>query len=130
MAQKITTTGKTIILDRVFNASPTRTAPSQFKIGTGTTDPSISDTDLETPVSIDGHNLKDFVSGYPTINTTSNQSTTRCFLNTLEANGNALTEFGTFNSDASELIFSRSTFTPLNKTSSIEVTIIEKNRVV
>ncbi len=117
-------------MDRVFNASPTRTAPSQFKIGTGTTAPTISDTDLETAVSIDGDNLKDFVSGYPTINTSTNQATIRCFLNTLEANGNSLTEFGTFNADGTELLFSRSTFTALNKTSSIEVSLIEKDRIV
>jgi len=46
--------GRNILLDRGFNASPTRTQISVFKVGTGTTTPTVSDTDLETPVPITG----------------------------------------------------------------------------
>jgi len=126
----ITDNGKLITLHRTFTASPTITAPSQFSVGTGTTDPTTSDTDLETPVSIDGDNFKDFVSGYPVLDTTNKQATIRCFINSLEANGNTLTEFGTLNSDATKLLFSRSTFTGIAKTNSIEVTCIEKDKIV
>ena len=48
----ITTDGKKIALDRIFNASPTRTVPVQFKVGTGTATASLGDTDLGYPVPI------------------------------------------------------------------------------
>lgn len=128
--QIITTDGLLITLDRTFLSSPTRTAPSQFKVGTGTTTPTLSDTDLETPVNIDGDNFKNFVTGYPVLDETSIKSTIRCFLNSLEANGNDLTEFGIVNSDGSPLLFSRAVHTSISKTSSIEVTYIEKNGII
>lgn len=128
--QIITNSGKLIVLDRTFNSSPTRSEPNQFKVGTGTTTPSLSDTDLVTPVSIDGDNFKGFVSGYPVLNTTSIQSTIRCFLNSTEANGNALTEFGIVNSDGTPLMFSRAVHTVINKTSSNEITYIEKDKIL
>jgi len=127
MAQIITTDGKKIMMDRSFNASPTRTAISQFKVGTGTTAPALADTDLETAVSIDGDNFKDFVTGYPTLDLTNMQVTIRAILLSTEANANTLTEWGTVNTDATPLLFSHSTFTGIAKTSSIEVAFIEKN---
>ena len=85
---------------------------------------------MVTPVSIDGDNFKGFVSGYPVLNTTSIQSTIRCFLNSTEANGNALTEFGIVNSDGTPLMFSRAVHTVINKTSSNEITYIEKDKIL
>ena len=128
--QIITTDGKKIILDRTFNSSPTRSATSQFKVGTGTTTPVLGDTDLETPISIDGDNFKDFVSGYPTQNMTSLSNTTRCFLNSLEANGNDLTEFGIVNSDGTPLLFSRTVHTVISKTTSNEITYIVRDKII
>jgi hypothetical protein len=128
--QIITTNGKKIILDRTYNSSPTLTAPSQFKVGTGTTTPALSDTDLVTPVDIDGDNFKDFVSGYPTQDTTALSNTIRCFLNSLEANGNNLTEFGIVNADGTPLLFSRTVHTPISKSSSNEITYIVKDKIV
>ena len=130
MSQLITTNGKKIILDRTFTASPTLTAPSQFKVGTGTTAPTLADTDLGTAVSIDGDNFKAFVSGYPVLDTTNIQATTRCFLNSLEANGNDLTEFGIVNSDGSPLLFSRAVHTAISKTTSNEITYIQKDKIL
>ena len=132
MGQIVTTNGKGIVLNRTFLATPTQLAPSQFEVGTGTTAPVVGDTDLETKVTLDGGStyFKDFVSGFPTLDTTNIQATTRMFLNSLEANGNDLTEMGVFNADGTPVLFSRSTFTSLSKTSSIEVTFIEKNSVV
>lgn len=126
----ITTSGKLISIDRTFNSSPTRTAPTQFKVGTGTTTPAVGDTDLVTPVSIDGDNFKDFVSGYPTLDTTNIQATIRCFLTSLEANGNTLTEFGIVNTDGTPLMFSRMVHTGISKTNSIEVAYIEKDKII
>jgi hypothetical protein len=128
--QIITTNGKKIILDRTYNSSPTLTAPSQFKVGTGTTTPALSDTDLVTPVDIDGDNFKDFVSGYPTQDTTALSNTIRCFLNSLEANGNNLTEFGIVNADGTPLLFSRTVHTSISKSSSNEITYIVKDKIV
>lgn len=128
--QLITNKGKEIMLDRTFNSSPTRSAPSQFKVGTGTTDPTVSDTDLETPVSIDGDNFKNFVSGYPILDLVNMQATIRGLLLSTEANGNTLTEWGVVNSDGTPLLFSRSTFTGISKTSSIEVAFIEKDKLL
>ena len=130
MGQIVTTAGKGLILNRTFLDTPTISATTRFKVGTGTTAPALADTDLETPVSIDGDNWKDFVSGFPTLDVPSLSATTRMFLNTLEANGNNLTEVGSFNTDGTPVMFTRSTFTPIAKTSSIEVTFIEKDKVV
>jgi len=49
-----TNLGKNIILDRTWNASPTRTAASRGKIGIGTTSAVASDTDLEHPIPWSG----------------------------------------------------------------------------
>ena len=132
MGQIITTSGKGIALDRTFLVTPTKLSPSQFEVGTGTTAPVIANTDLETKIALDGGStyFKDFVSGFPTLDTTNIQATTRLFLNTLEANGNDLTEVGIFNKDSTPILFSRSTFTSLSKTSSIEVTFIEKDSII
>jgi len=50
----ITNDGKKIILDRTFNAVPTRLSVTKFKVGIGTTDATVADTNLETPVPIAG----------------------------------------------------------------------------
>lgn len=129
-SQLITNAGKDIIFDRAFRATPTKTTISQFKVGTGTTAPTLADTDLETPVNIDGDNFKNFVSGYPVLDTTNRQITVRAFLNSTEANGNDLTEFGLFNTDGTPVCFSRNTFTSISKSTSIEISFIEKDKLV
>ena len=128
--QIITTNGKKIILNRTFLETPTILAPTQFKIGTGTTDPTLGDTDLETPVNINGTAFKDFVSSYPLLDTTNIQSTIRCFVNSVEANGNTLTEFGIVNEDGTPLLFSRAVFSGIAKTSSNEITFIQKDKIL
>ena len=132
MAGIITSTGKGIAIDRTFLAVPTKLSPTQFKVGTGTTAPTIADTDLETAIAIDGGSqfLKDFITGFPTVDLVNNQATTRMFLNTLEANGNDLTEVGCFNEDGSPVMFSRTVFPVVSKTNLIEVTFIEKDLIL
>ena len=127
--QIITEDGKKIILDRSFNSSPTRTAISQFKVGTGTTTPTVLDTDLETPVSIDGDNFKNVVTGYPTLDLTNFQVTTRALLLSTDGNGNNLTEWGLVNTDGTPLMFSRAVFTSIAKSNLIEVAFIEKDKL-
>ena len=130
MANIITTDGKKIMMDRTFNSSPTRSAVNQFKVGTGTSTPVVGDTDLQTPVSIDGDNFKNLVTGYPTLDLTNMQVTFRALLLSTEANSNALTEFGLVNSDGTPLLFSRATHTVINKTSSIEIAYISKDKLL
>ena len=128
--QTITDKGRLISLDRTFIANPTRSAPSQFKVGTGTTTPNVIDTDVETVVAINGGNLKNLQSGFPSLDITNIQATIRAFLDTTEANGNTLSEWGTFNSDGTPLMFSHSVHTGISKTNVIEITYIEKDKII
>ncbi len=126
--QLIVDKGKLISLHRTFTASPTITAPTRFKIGTGTNTPAAGDTDMQTPVNINGTEFKNFVSGFPVLDTTNLQATIRCFVSTVEANGNNLTEFGLINTDGTPLLFSHAVHTALTKNNTIQVTYIEKDQ--
>ncbi len=123
-----TNDGNKVLINRTFKTTPDYLEPSVFKVGTGTTAPVVSDTDLETPVAIDGGNTKAFVSGYPTIDETNLEVTIRAYLNSLEANGNNLTEFGIFNTDGSPLMLSHSVFTSITKNNTVEISFIEKEK--
>ena len=125
----VTNNGLKIALNRTFKATPDYSAPTKFGVGTGTGTPATSDTALGTIVAIDGGNYKDFVSGYPSLDETNLQSTIRCLLLSTEANGNSLTEFGLFNTDGTPKLFSRSVFTAISKTTSVQVTFIEKEKL-
>lgn len=72
---------------------------------------------------------KVFVTGYPTFDETNLQASIRCFLNSLEANGHDLVEFGIFNTDSSAKMWSRSVFTIVSKTDTIEVTFVQKDKM-
>ena len=123
----ITNNGLKIMLNRTFKVTPDYLAPTKFKVGTGTTTPSVSDTDIETGVNINGGATKSFVSGYPTLDETNHQVTIRCLLLTTDANGNSLTEFGLFNEDGTPLMYSHAVFTALSKTTSMEVSFVQKD---
>ena len=127
--QVITTNGLKLALNRIFKATPDYLAPSKFKIGTGTTAPTVSDTDVETGVNINGGATKSLVTGYPTLDETNMQSTIRCFLNSVEGNTNSITEFGIFNEDGTALMFSHSVFTAISKTTSVEISFVQKDKV-
>lgn len=127
--QIITEQGNLIQLHRTFIASPTISAPSVFKIGTGTTTPDVTDTDVETGVNINGGATKSFVSGYPIIDETNLQSTIRALLDTTEGNGNSLTEFGTFNTDGSPKMFSHAVFTAITKNNKVLISFLERDRL-
>jgi len=125
----ITNKGKLIMLNRTWKATPDYTTMSTFKIGTGTTAPAITDTDIETGVNINGGATKSFVTGFTTLDETNFQATIRCFLNTLEGNGNNLTEMAIFNTDATPKMWSRMTHTSVTKSNSIEITYIQKDKL-
>jgi hypothetical protein len=123
----ITSTGKNIVLNRLFKAVPDYTAPSVFMVGTGTTDPTTLDTELETPIAIAGNPTKAIAAGYPLLDESTHQSTIRCILLTTECNGSSLTEFGLFNTDGTRVIFSRIVHTAITKTASVQVVYVEKD---
>lgn len=89
---------------------------SHIAVGTGTTDPTVSDTALESEVLRKARQeaTKNIGSGTVTVS---------MWIASTEANGNTLSEVGTFDSASGGNMFSRDTFTGLNKTSSIEVWI-------
>lgn len=124
----ITNNGALIQLHRTFTASPTISAPTVFKIGTGTTNPTISDTDVETGVNINGGATKGFVTGYPVLDVTNLQATTRTTLDTTEGNGNSITEFATFNTDGTPLMFDHSVFTGITKNNKVIVSFVKKDK--
>jgi len=127
-ASLITNDGLKISLNRTYKSSPDYTIPSLFKVGVGTTTPAVTDTDVESVVAINGGNTKAFVSGYPVLDETNLQSTIRCLLLTTEANGNDLTEFGLFNTDVSPLMFSHAVFDLITKSTSVQVSFVQKDR--
>lgn len=124
----ITNNGLKIMLNRGYKAIPDYTAPTVFKIGTGTTTPAVADTDVETGVNINGGATKSLVSGYPTLDETNLQAIIRCLLLTTEGNGNSLTEFGMFNIDGTPLMFSHAVHTAITKTTSVQVSYVQKDK--
>lgn len=124
----VTNDGLLILLNRGYKATPDYTPPTRFKIGTGTTTPTVTDTDLVSEVTIDADEWKDFISGYPSFDEANLQVTIRGIVLSTEANSNNLTEFGTFNTDGTPKMASRLVHTSISKTSSIQVTYVEKNK--
>jgi hypothetical protein len=68
-------------------------------------------------------------SGYPVLDETNLQATFRATLNTLQANGYPLREFGLFNTDSSRIMVSRSVHTEIDKTNQVEVSYVEKDKL-
>lgn len=120
-----TKNGYNALFNRGYKSSPDNTVPSRFKIGTGTTTPVETDTDLETP--IEGWNaasdFKDFVAGHPTFDTGNQKVTVQGFIGASQANGNSITEYGDFNTDGTPVCSSHLVFTAITKVSTIQVFI-------
>ncbi len=131
MANKtvITNDGKDLILNRTFKGSPDYKEPSLISVGTGTTEPSESDSSMESPVTIDTDNFKGFSSGYPTLDESGDQATIRAFLLSTEANGNTITEFGILNNDSTKKLFSHSTHTSIDKDNAVEISYVAKYEI-
>ena len=120
IAGVITTNGKSTILYRLAGTSVT--VPSLFKVGTGTTAPTVANTDLQTAVEITaGVYTKAFASGYPSVVPSASTITYRGVIASTEANGNTLTEFGIFNTDGTPLMYSRDTHTGIVKNAYIQI---------
>jgi hypothetical protein len=121
----LTKTGFNAILSRAFTNTGTYTVPSQFKIGTGTTTPSTTDTDLATPITAwsGGTDYKNYTVSYPSLDTVNQKVTLQGFIASTEANGNTITEYGDFNTDGTPVMFTRTVFTAITKTSAVQAFI-------
>lgn len=74
--------------------------------------------------------VKSFVSGYPSINYSNYEVTSRCYLNLLEANGFNITGFGTFNEDATPLIHTTAKTSSQSKSDTDEFAFVIRDRWV
>ena len=74
--------------------------------------------------------VKDYISGYPTIDETNFEVETRGVLVTTEANGFDLNGFGNFNKDTSILMSGEDTFTAESKSNTDQFTFIVKDQLV
>lgn len=132
MTSKIVNNGKNLMLHRLFTAAPTQTAPTVFKIGTGTVDVQVTDTALGTMITAwnTGTDTKTFESGYPDFDTTNKEVEVRGRVTSAHANGYSISEAGTFNLDGTNVMHDRTVFTAISKTSLDDVIIIWKFRVI
>jgi len=114
---------KNVLLNRAFKSSPDYTAYSRGSIGTSTTAATESDTGLGSVISgwNSGSDYKDYESGYPSFDEANKKVSTRMFVPSTKANGNTISEYGDFNTDASPKIGGHFVFTGVTKTSSIQV---------
>jgi len=119
----ITDKGKELMVKRLYLSSVSPV--SKFKVGTGQSEPTVSDTDLQNPVL-----FKDIEDGDITYDESSKTITIRARISANEANGSYISEAGEFNSDNSPVMTSRDIFEPITKTGSDELTIIWRHKIL
>jgi len=131
-----TNDGRKSALYRIFttNANLSSTqylAPTQFGVGSGQADLDITQTDLTKRCPITGTAAgKAFSTGYPTFDYTNMEVTIRCYVNTLESNGNLLNGVGLFNADSAVLMTDAAKFTGQSKSNTDEFVYVFKNRIM
>ncbi len=120
-----TVSGMVGLLNRGYKGSPDYTVPSRFGIGTGSTTAVVNDVFLETPITAwsGGSDFKNYVAGFPTFDEINQKVTVRGFVASTEANGNSITEYGDFNTDAAPNLSSHIIFTGITKTSTVQIYI-------
>lgn len=127
--------GKKILLYRAYTnnndlSSTQYRPPTVFKVGTGNADINATDNDLTNPVIITGiETTKEISAGYPVIDLVNFEVTNRCYLNSLEANGNLINAVGLFNEDSSPLMSDAAKFDGQSKSNTEEFVYILKDRV-
>ena len=72
--------------------------------------------------------VKDFTTGYPTLNFSTLEATTRCYLTTLELNGFLFDSLGTYNEDTSPLLTSEDNYSDESKSSTDEFAFVIVDR--
>ena len=120
---KFTDDGVNVLFNRSFKTTPTKTNPTRFGIGTGTTTPAVADTAIETPITAwhSASDYKDYDAGFPSFDETNKEVTVQGFVGASEANGNTITEYGDFNTDGTPILCSHIVFTGITKTASVQV---------
>lgn len=78
----------------------------------------------------DADTKKDFVSGFPSIDFTNNEVTTRAYVTTLEASGYDINAMGFLNTDTTPLLLEEDVFTAESKSNTDEFTFIVKTRIL
>lgn len=78
----------------------------------------------------DDDERRDFVSGYPTLDFTNNEATTRCRIPTTMGNGFLTDGFCTINEDTTELMLSESTVDDESKSRTDEFIYVTKDRFI
>ena len=73
---------------------------------------------------------KTFVSGFPSVDLTNNEVTTRCYLTSVEANGYDIDVIGLFNEDTTPLMHSIDVFTDESKSNTDEFSFVVKDRIL
>lgn len=122
---KFTNGGFNVVLNRAYSASPTADEFSEFKIGTGTTTPTVSDTGLATAITgwYSGGDSKPFESSYGTngvsFDTANLRVTWLGIVSFTEANSNSITEVGDIN--AGGTLGGRFVHSGITKDSSVQV---------
>ena len=76
-----------------------------------------------------GDYTKTYETGYPSVDTSNLEITTRCTVLSTEANGYNVTEAGFFNTDTSAVMQTRDTFTAMSKSSTDEIVIVSKDKL-
>lgn len=92
---------------------------SHGAVGTGTTDESASDSSLENEILRKAR--ANFTS--TSVSSQSGSITMSTFINSTEANGNSITEFGIFDSSSGGNLKAREVFSAVDKNSQIELFI-------
>ena len=111
----ITSVGLAAFLDRFYNLG-NYTAPTQIRVGTGTTTPAASDTALATDLGSVGYIA--YSSSY--VDAGNARSIVTATLGASQGNGGSISEIGEFN--ASGQMMSRDVFTATAKTASKRIT--------
>lgn len=107
----VVTSGRNLIRDFLFGDAVDPL--SHLAVGTGLSDPVITDASLGSEV---------YRAVFSTSNKTNLKITYTLFLGTGTANGNYLSEAGLFNHAVSGTMYSRAIYAPIDKTSAITVT--------
>lgn len=115
--------------------SPTITACDYYYIALNTD--LAADTVAEGDVVIDDLKVastddyvKTFETGYPTINESTLEATTKCRVSTTEANGYNINALGLFNNDATKKMFSKFVFASESKETTDEIIFTIKDRII
>ena len=120
----IVTNGKNMVWKRLFGTAVK--AVSHFKVGTGTTDPVVGDTDLETALTFPAPTsaeLKAISTGYPVYDLGNKKFYAQGFVAANELNSENITESGLFNNDTTPVMFCRAVFAQVSKTANDDIII-------